>query len=104
MATDVDGTLPNKGDLINWGGKGYKLGEALGDGGYGKVFLARAHGEKYDVIILFMLIHLIHRKVAIKTEKLNKSMLSIEVNVLRIANEHGCKHFCTLLGYVSCLE
>ncbi|KAK5971122.1 hypothetical protein GCK32_006739, partial [Trichostrongylus colubriformis] len=42
-----------------------------------------------------------HRPVAVKTEKYSKSMLHIEVAVLKAANAAKAKHFCELIDYGS---
>ncbi|KHJ93234.1 hypothetical protein OESDEN_06859 [Oesophagostomum dentatum] len=42
------------------------------------------------------------RNIAVKTEKYSKSMLHIEVNVLKAANAAKCKHFCQLYDYGTC--
>ncbi|KAJ1373717.1 hypothetical protein KIN20_036206 [Parelaphostrongylus tenuis] len=65
----------------------YRLLQILGDGGYGTVFLSQ---------------NTQNRNVAVKTEKYSKSMLHIEVNVLKAANAAGCKHFCQLYDYGTC--
>ncbi|CAD5215523.1 unnamed protein product [Bursaphelenchus xylophilus] len=63
--------------------KKYRILSVIGDGGYGTVF------EATDEI----------RKVAVKTEKYSKSMLHIEVNVLRVANAEHCKHIVELIDH-----
>ncbi|CAD5211140.1 unnamed protein product [Bursaphelenchus okinawaensis] len=61
----------------------FRIVSVLGDGGYGTVY------EATDEI----------RKVAIKTEKYTKSMLHIEINVLRSANTEHCKHILELIDH-----
>ncbi|CAJ0950225.1 unnamed protein product, partial [Mesorhabditis belari] len=77
--------LPVVGDELQIENRRYRLQAVLGDGGYGTVFLA-TDGE---------------RKLAVKCERYSKSMLHIEVNVLRVANEQKCKHICDLVDYGS---
>ncbi|ETN75998.1 hypothetical protein RB195_001574 [Necator americanus] len=77
--------LPGVNDEIQGDDKKYKLKQVLGDGGYGVVFLSE-DGE---------------REVAVKTEKYSKSMLHIEVGVLKAANAAKAKHFCELIDYGS---
>lgn len=38
--------------------------------------------------------------MAVKTERYSKSMLHIEVGVLKAANAAKAKHFCDLIDYV----
>ncbi|GMT27497.1 hypothetical protein PFISCL1PPCAC_18794, partial [Pristionchus fissidentatus] len=71
--------LPRPNDIIVSSSSSYRLGLRLGDGGYGVVFMCR--GDKDD------------RMVAIKIEKYNRSMLPIEIEVMRNARKKGCKHF-----------
>lgn len=41
------------------------------------------------------------RKLAAKVEKFSKSFVHIEAQVLRIANQRQCKHFCTFVDHVA---
>ncbi|CAJ0601171.1 unnamed protein product [Cylicocyclus nassatus] len=77
--------LPAVNDEIHADDKKYKLKQKLGDGGYGIVFLSEDG----------------NRPVAVKTEKYSKSMLHIEVGVLKAANAAKAKHFCELIDYGS---
>nr|CDJ95504.1 Hypothetical protein CBG13774 [Haemonchus contortus] len=77
--------LPVVDEEIQGDEKKYKLKQVLGDGGYGTVFLSE-DGQK---------------PVAVKTEKYSKSMLHIEVGVLKAANAAKAKHFCELIDYGS---
>ncbi|KAL6740380.1 hypothetical protein Aduo_013739 [Ancylostoma duodenale] len=77
--------LPAVNDEIQGDDRKYKLKQVLGDGGYGIVFLSE-DGDK---------------QVAVKTEKYSKSMLHIEVGVLKAANAAKAKHFCELIDYGS---
>ncbi|CAD6184910.1 unnamed protein product [Caenorhabditis auriculariae] len=74
-----------KDEIVTENQKKYKLQSILGDGGYGTVFLS--HDKE--------------TRVAVKTEKYSRSMLHIEVNVLKAANLASCKHFCDLMDYGS---
>uniref|UniRef100_A0A915ALL8 Protein kinase domain-containing protein n=2 Tax=Parascaris univalens TaxID=6257 RepID=A0A915ALL8_PARUN len=65
--------------------KCYKLVELIGEGGYGCVFRASTSGdEKY---------------VALKAEKYTKTVLKIEIGVLKVANQRDCKHICKMHDY-----
>ncbi|WKY04023.1 hypothetical protein Q1695_005196 [Nippostrongylus brasiliensis] len=77
--------LPVVDEIIHGDEKKYKMKQVLGDGGYGTVFLSE-DGTK---------------PVAVKTEKYSKSMLHIEVGVLKAANAARAKHFCELIDYGS---
>uniref|UniRef100_A0A0K0D2G9 Protein kinase domain-containing protein n=1 Tax=Angiostrongylus cantonensis TaxID=6313 RepID=A0A0K0D2G9_ANGCA len=77
--------MPILNDEIQGHEKKYKLKKVLGEGGYGIVFLSQ-DGE---------------RLVAVKTEKYSKSMLHVEVGVLKAANAAKAKHFCELMDYGS---
>uniref|UniRef100_A0A1I7XUC3 Protein kinase domain-containing protein n=1 Tax=Heterorhabditis bacteriophora TaxID=37862 RepID=A0A1I7XUC3_HETBA len=77
--------LPAVNDEIRGDDRTYRLLQILGDGGYGTVFLSQ-DGDK---------------RIAVKTEKYSKSMLHIEVNVLKAANAAKAKHFCDLIDYGS---
>ncbi|KAK5985248.1 Serine/threonine-protein kinase, partial [Trichostrongylus colubriformis] len=77
--------LPVVEEEIQGDEKKYKLKQVIGDGGYGTVFLSE-DGSK---------------PVAVKTEKYSKSMLHIEVAVLKAANAAKAKHFCELIDYGS---
>ncbi|RCN45827.1 hypothetical protein ANCCAN_08124 [Ancylostoma caninum] len=77
--------LPVVNDEIAADDNRYRLIQILGDGGYGTVFLSQNSQN---------------RNIAVKTEKYSKSMLHIEVNVLKAANAAKCKHFCQLFDYV----
>lgn len=83
--TEKDRLPVAKEEIVTDSGKKYKLMSMLGDGGYGTVFLSSSGDEG----------------VAVKTEKYSKSMLHIEVNVLKAANNANSKHFCTLFDYGS---
>ncbi|VDO27022.1 unnamed protein product [Haemonchus placei] len=76
--------LPVVNDEITADENRYRLLQILGDGGYGTVFLSQ---------------NAQNRNIAVKTEKYSKSMLHIEVNVLKAANAAKCKHFCQLYDY-----
>ncbi|KAE9416557.1 hypothetical protein Angca_007479, partial [Angiostrongylus cantonensis] len=78
--------LPVVNDEIASEDNRYRLLQILGDGGYGTVFLSQNT----------------QKNVAVKTEKYSKSMLHIEVNVLKAANAANCKHFCQLYDYGTC--
>ncbi|KJH48261.1 hypothetical protein DICVIV_05623 [Dictyocaulus viviparus] len=78
--------LPVVNDEIAADENRYRLLQILGDGGYGTVFLSQN----------------MQKNVAVKTEKYSKSMLHIEVNVLKAANAANCKHFCQLYDYGTC--
>ncbi|VDL76511.1 unnamed protein product [Nippostrongylus brasiliensis] len=80
--------LPVVDEIIHGDEKKYKMKQVLGDGGYGTVFLSE-DGTK---------------PVAVKTEKYSKSMLHIEVGVLKAANAARAKHFCELIDYVSSMK
>ncbi|CAI5442414.1 unnamed protein product [Caenorhabditis angaria] len=74
--------LPKQNDeIVTENGRKYKLGRALGDGGYGVVFIS-----EFD-----------NCEIAVKTEKFSKSQLKVEIEVLRAAQQMGCKHFCSLI-------
>ncbi|VDM60327.1 unnamed protein product [Angiostrongylus costaricensis] len=77
--------LPAINDDIQGDEKKYKLKKVLGEGGYGTVFLSQ-DGE---------------RSVAVKTEKFSKSMLHIDVGVLKAAKAAKARHFCELIDYGS---
>ncbi|XGW22244.1 hypothetical protein V3C99_004897 [Haemonchus contortus] len=79
--------LPVVNDEITAEENRYRLLQILGDGGYGTVFLSQ---------------NAQNRNIAVKTEKYSKSMLHIEVNVLKAANAAKCKHFCQLYDYGTC--
>ncbi|KAK6026409.1 hypothetical protein OSTOST_07645, partial [Ostertagia ostertagi] len=79
--------LPVVNDEITAEDNRYRLLQILGDGGYGTVFLSQ---------------NAQNRNIAVKTEKYSKSMLHIEVNVLKAANAAKCKHFCQLYDYGTC--
>ncbi|KAK6730752.1 hypothetical protein RB195_007305 [Necator americanus] len=79
--------LPMVNDEIAAEDNRYRLIQILGDGGYGTVFLSQNSQN---------------RNLAVKTEKYSKSMLHIEVNVLKAANAAKCKHFCQLYDYGTC--
>ncbi|VDK57077.1 unnamed protein product [Cylicostephanus goldi] len=79
--------LPAVNDEIAADENRYRLIQILGDGGYGTVFLSQNSQN---------------RSIAVKTEKYSKSMLHIEVNVLKAANAAKCKHFCQLFDYGTC--
>ncbi|KAK6019299.1 hypothetical protein OSTOST_15071, partial [Ostertagia ostertagi] len=81
--------LPVVNDEITAEDNRYRLLQILGDGGYGTVFLSQ---------------NAQNRNIAVKTEKYSKSMLHIEVNVLKAANAAKCKHFCQLYDYVRHLQ
>ncbi|GMS99567.1 hypothetical protein PENTCL1PPCAC_21742, partial [Pristionchus entomophagus] len=70
--------LPRPNDVIHSSSSSYRLGLQLGDGGYGVVFMCK---DKND------------NMVAIKIEKYNRSMLPIEIEVMRTARKADCKHF-----------
>ncbi|GMR58721.1 hypothetical protein PMAYCL1PPCAC_28916, partial [Pristionchus mayeri] len=81
MAATTDsqyGNLPRANDVIHSTFSSYRLGLQLGDGGYGVVFMCKDKKENM---------------VAIKIEKYNRSMLPIEIEVMRLARKNGCKHF-----------
>ena len=65
----------------------YLINRILGDGGYGTVL------EATDVET--------NRRLAIKTEKYSKSMIHVEVQVLRAAKNNGCKHFPHIFDQVN---
>ncbi|KAK0423471.1 hypothetical protein QR680_008159 [Steinernema hermaphroditum] len=61
----------------------FRLNTIIGEGGYGTVFECQAVDAK--------------RKYACKAEKWSKTMLKIEISVLKAANVKHCKHFCELV-------
>ncbi|VBB33483.1 unnamed protein product [Acanthocheilonema viteae] len=65
--------------------KAYKLISVIGEGGYGSVFLARCENDETSV--------------ALKAEKFSKTVLRIEIGVLRVANQRNCKHICKMYDY-----
>lgn len=79
MAATADNSmLPRPNDTIHSSSSSYLLGLQLGDGGYGVVFMCKDKNENM---------------VAIKIEKYNRSMLPIEIEVMRSARKANCKHF-----------
>ncbi|KAI6173135.1 Protein kinase domain-containing protein [Aphelenchoides besseyi] len=76
--------LPNVGDVIfSETNRSYTLSEVIGSGGYGTVFKANR-----DM-----------RSVALKAEKMSKTLLKVEIAVLKTANQRRCKHFCQLFDF-----
>ncbi|PAV79443.1 hypothetical protein WR25_10637 [Diploscapter pachys] len=67
-----------------------KLTEVLGEGGYGSVFRAEATDKSGGA-----------KTVAVKCEKYSRSMLHIEVAVLKAAKNASVKHICELYDYGS---
>uniref|UniRef100_A0A915PZP7 Protein kinase domain-containing protein n=1 Tax=Setaria digitata TaxID=48799 RepID=A0A915PZP7_9BILA len=65
--------------------KAYKLISVIGEGGYGSVFLARCENDR--------------KAVALKAEKFSKTVLKVEIGVLRVANQRQCKHMCKMYDY-----
>ncbi|VDM44188.1 unnamed protein product [Toxocara canis] len=65
--------------------KSYKLVELIGEGGYGCVFRASTGGD--------------NKFVALKAEKYTKTVLKIEIGVLKVANTRDCKHICVMHDY-----
>uniref|UniRef100_A0A7E4WCP1 Protein kinase domain-containing protein n=1 Tax=Panagrellus redivivus TaxID=6233 RepID=A0A7E4WCP1_PANRE len=61
----------------------YRVTKVIGDGGYGTVLAVFDENTK--------------KSYAIKTEKYSRSMLHIEVHVLRTARDRNCKHFAELI-------
>ncbi|KAH7726658.1 CK1/WORM6 protein kinase [Aphelenchoides avenae] len=64
--------------------KKYKLVAALGEGGYGCVFECTDEQR---------------RRWALKAEKYSKSMLRVEIHVLKATRYRQCKHFCEVVDY-----
>ncbi|KAI6232003.1 Protein kinase domain-containing protein [Aphelenchoides besseyi] len=76
--------LPNVGDvLLSETNRSYTLSEVIGSGGYGTVFKANRDT----------------RSVALKAEKMSKTLLKVEIAVLKAANQRRCKHFCQLFDF-----
>uniref|UniRef100_A0A914Z6Y6 Protein kinase domain-containing protein n=1 Tax=Panagrolaimus superbus TaxID=310955 RepID=A0A914Z6Y6_9BILA len=63
--------------------KRYLVKQVIGDGGYGTV--------------LSVVDEVTKKTYAVKTEKYSRSMLHIEVAVLRAARDSRCKHFAQLI-------
>uniref|UniRef100_A0A7E4ZQ96 Protein kinase domain-containing protein n=1 Tax=Panagrellus redivivus TaxID=6233 RepID=A0A7E4ZQ96_PANRE len=84
MATTDKGDrdrLPQTNDVLKGeSGKQYKLQQVLGEGGYGTVFRVCEDGS--------------NRNLALKAEKWSKTVLKIEIGVLRATTSKNCKHFC----------
>ncbi|TKR76810.1 hypothetical protein L596_017890 [Steinernema carpocapsae] len=80
--------LPSVGDVIrSEQHRLFKLNAIIGEGGYGTVYECLVlNGET-------------KRRLACKAEKWSKTVLKIEISVLRAANAKHCKHFCDLLDY-----
>ncbi|KAH7724631.1 CK1/WORM6 protein kinase [Aphelenchoides avenae] len=75
--------LPKNGETVrSETNKEYKLVTALGEGGYGCVFECTDDQN---------------RRWALKAEKYSKSVLRIEINVLKSTRHRQCKHFCQLV-------
>jgi tau tubulin kinase len=79
--------LPSINDTIKGeSGKTYRLIQILGEGGYGTVFKAIEETT--------------NRVVALKAEKWAKTVLKIELGVLKVTNNaKSAKHFCQLVDH-----
>ncbi|VDM95991.1 unnamed protein product [Thelazia callipaeda] len=78
--------LPAVDDIVLSGrNKAYKLMAIIGEGGYGSVFLAMCENDR--------------KEMALKAEKFSRTVLKIEVGVLRVANQRRCKHICKMYDY-----
>ena len=79
--------------------------EVLGEGGYGSVFRAEATDKSisYSQYIRNQANCRSRgiKTVAVKCEKYSRSMLHIEVAVLKAAKNASVKHLCELYDYVS---
>lgn len=64
----------------------YHLKRILGEGGYGTVFEVNDTESKAH---------------ALKAEKWSKTVLKIEIGVLKATNQKQCRHFCQLYDVVS---
>uniref|UniRef100_A0A0R3RIU8 Protein kinase domain-containing protein n=1 Tax=Elaeophora elaphi TaxID=1147741 RepID=A0A0R3RIU8_9BILA len=85
IISDTD-RLPAVDDIVlSARNKAYKLISIIGEGGYGSVFLARCENDE--------------KSVALKAEKFSKTVLRVEIGVLRVANERHCKHICKMYDY-----
>ncbi|CAD5218599.1 unnamed protein product [Bursaphelenchus okinawaensis] len=86
---------PTKGDRLPQSGetvksdsnKTYNLKKILGEGGYGTVY------EASDID---------SRSYALKAEKWSKTVLKIEIGVLKATNARSCRHFCTIYDVGRC--
>uniref|UniRef100_A0A1I8EU91 Protein kinase domain-containing protein n=1 Tax=Wuchereria bancrofti TaxID=6293 RepID=A0A1I8EU91_WUCBA len=84
--TSDNDRLPSIDDIVlSARNKAYKLISVIGEGGYGSVFLARCENDK--------------KSMALKAEKFSKTVLKVEIDVLRVANERHCKHICKMYDY-----
>ncbi|MFH4973469.1 hypothetical protein AB6A40_000178 [Gnathostoma spinigerum] len=77
--------LPHVDDIIKSESRSFKLLSVIGEGGYGIVF------ESCDN----------DRPVALKAEKYSKSMLHVEISVMKAAARNHCEHICELIYYAS---
>ncbi|CAD5224571.1 unnamed protein product [Bursaphelenchus xylophilus] len=74
--------LPQAGETVKSDtNRTYNLKRVLGEGGYGTVFEANDCDS---------------RAYALKAEKWSKTVLKIEIGVLKATNARSCRHFCTL--------
>ncbi|KAI6172801.1 Protein kinase domain-containing protein [Aphelenchoides besseyi] len=77
--------LPVVGEVVrSENNRSYALKSILGEGGYGTVFEAQDEAS---------------RTFALKAEKWSKTVLKIEIGVLKATNYRSCKHFCQLTDF-----
>ncbi|MFH4976163.1 hypothetical protein AB6A40_002872 [Gnathostoma spinigerum] len=77
--------LPKVDETVKSDSTSYKLTAVVGEGGYGIVFQTQYRD----------------RQVALKAEKYSKSMLHVEISVLKAALKRQCQHLCELYDYGS---
>ncbi|KAI6231680.1 Protein kinase domain-containing protein [Aphelenchoides besseyi] len=84
--------LPIVGEVVrSESNRSYALKSILGEGGYGQVFEAQDEASRVNSSTI--------RTFALKAEKWSKTVLKIEISVLKAINQRNSKHFCLLTDF-----
>ncbi|KAI6204660.1 Protein kinase domain-containing protein [Aphelenchoides besseyi] len=90
--------LPVVGEVVrSENNRSYALKSILGEGGYGTVYEAQDEASRW--VNCCTIDSLLFRTFALKAEKWSKTVLKIEIGVLKATNYRNCKHFCQLTDF-----